>query len=117
MSPLEIDSLVAEHCMCLRFSSKDRGWVDANGDLFSWGTDPVLFSTDPAFSKQLRAKMWADGWAWSLERVVADDCIRASFFKAEEEGEFVYADSDIEEMATALAALSAKGHPVEEEQT
>lgn len=90
-------------------------WLDNRG---GWHRDLEFFrpSSDPAASKQLRDKMRADGWAWSLERAV-NDFARASFFKAEEDGEFVYADSETEEMATALAALSAKGHPVEEEQT
>lgn len=76
------------------------------------------YSTDPAASKQLRDKMWADGWwcqirnGWTLD----DPKCWAGFTPHGVTGwngrPDNWTEADTEEMAVALAALSAVGKPV-----
>lgn len=112
MSPREIDALVAEHCMGFRECAGH--WLDNRG---GWHRDLAFFrpSTDPAASKQLRDKMRADGWRFTMYDQ-KDSMVFAQFIRNDDQGFLTPCESaDTEEMATALAALDAKGHPIKEE--
>lgn len=137
MSPREIDALVAEHCMGSPKPAEapaHRGYLGAPHGVWEAGISsvpvgsmdwfPPFYSTDPAASKQLKDKLWADGWRW-LVQALSNDRYVARFWRIrlEDEGNdetstIVEGEAydDAELMAVALAALSAKGHPIKEEQ-
>lgn len=70
------------------------------------------YSTDPAASKQLRDKMRADGWRFTMYDQ-KDSMVFAQFIRNDDHGFLTPCESaDTEEMAVALAALAAVGKPV-----
>lgn len=102
----EIDALIAEKAIGGEiFYETDQGMEIPNlridGKVF-YNWNPL---TDPAASKQLRDKMRADGWNYSLH--TESPIFWCSFISFDGRG-FIE-DADTEEMAVALAALKAKG--------
>lgn len=121
MSPRDIDALVAEHCMGWRVhfrntahyvlaSEEGTTYQSPQASVNSWHP-----STDPAASKQLRDKMHWEGWYYCIRLCDAfsggDGKLYCHFYKHDRDvsGEEW---ADTEEMAVALAALSAVGKPV-----
>lgn len=130
MTNREIDALCAEKVMGWK-------WRTRRSDMSSWLLPPSVkevhqvvgpfgeeeipgsirkdvrwclascYSTDPEASKQLRDKMRADGYHYSVEWEAPG--FDASFIRPTEEGFNYTASRESEEMAVALAALRAKG--------
>lgn len=114
MTNREIDALIATKVMGWTPDAQHpnlRGlgwWEDSLG---SYTCELPKFSTDPTASKQLRDKMRADGYRFTLWDIPATESlrVRCTIVKSILDGETWQQVSDTEEMAVALAALKAVG--------
>lgn len=136
MDNRELDALVVEHItggwftytngeyrwLCSAECAEDMKLFPAElsmeiGD--SAGLHIPRYATDPAASKQLRDKMREDGWIVLMggpeAKVPKFWCQVRATYRKNTKGIF-HRESDTEELAVALAALAAVGHPVESQE-
>lgn len=119
-SARDIDALLSEHCMEWKLGQGPHMQSDCQvlEDFRAWYP-----STNPVHSKQLKDKLWADGWRLMVQ-ALSNDRYVARFWRIRLKGEANNdnetstvlegeAYSEAEEMAVALAALAAVGKPVE----